>query len=399
MTELLAPVGDFSMLNAAIKVKADSIYFGIKGLNMRAGAKNFSLKDLPEITKLCHNNNIKAYLALNTIVYDHELELMDNILKKAKENKIDAIIAWDLAVVKKALSLGLEVHLSTQASISNFESLKFYAELGVKRIVLARELSIKQIKEIKNKITENNLQVELECFCHGAMCVSISGRCFMSQELFGKSANRGECIQPCRREYTIKDVDQEFELKLGNNYVMSPKDLCTLPIINELKFLDCLKIEGRNKTAEYVKVIIEVYKKALDNNLNREEIKVLIEELKKVYNRKFHTGFYLNQPKNEWTNKYGSSSTEVKEYVGVIINYYKKVNAAEVKIEASEIKIGDEIYIIGPSTGVIRQKIESMQIEGNMIEKISKGNKVGIKTIDLVRPNDKIYLIKKRKDI
>ncbi len=262
MAELISPVQDFVSLTAAIDAGADAVYFGLKEFSMRAKAKNFNLKELKKAVEICHKNNVKAYLTLNTIVYENELEQIKIILKKAKEAKIDAVHAWDMAVVKEALKLKISVHLSTQASVSNSEAASFYKKMGVSRVILARECSLKQIKEIKKKVKD----LEVEVFVHGAMCVSVSGRCFMSHFLFGKSANRGECIQPCRRKYVVYEPEDKYKLALGEDYVMSPKDLCALPFIDKLisAGVDAFKIEGRNRSPEYVKVVTEVYREAID---------------------------------------------------------------------------------------------------------------------------------------
>ncbi len=384
--ELLAPASNFTMLNAAIKAGCDSVYFGIKKLNMRITADNFSLKELKKVIDICHKNNVKAYLAVNTIIYENELEKVKNILKEAKKNKIDAIICWDLSVIEEARKLGLTIHLSTQASVSNSRAALFYKKIGVKRIVLARECSLEDIKKIKTKA-----KIETEVFIHGAMCVSISGRCFTSQFLFGKSANRGDCIQPCRRSYNVKDIEKEFELKLKNNYIMSAKDLCVLPFIEKVIGIDAFKIEGRNRSPEYVKTVTEVYREAIDSYPNIDK-KKLMKKLKTVYNRDFSSGFFLGKPINEFADVYGSKATKRKKYIGVVKNFYKKINVAEIKLEGGDIKVGDVILIIGPTTGVNEETITSIQRNKKEIKKSKKGQRAGIKLNSLVRENDKIYL-------
>jgi len=291
MTEILAPAGNFAMLNAAVNAGADAVYFGIKGLNMRESAKNFTIADLKKFPK-----GIKKYLALNTIIYDKEIKKVKTILTKAKPY-IDAVICWDLSVIKIAKELKIPIHLSTQASVSNIEAINLYKKLGVERFILARELTLKQIKEIKK-----NTNVEIEVFIHGAMCVSYSGRCFLSQHLFNRSANRGKCIQPCRRKYKIIDTENKKELTLGEQSIISPKDLCTLPFIEEILKLNptALKIEGRAKTPEYVDTVVRIYKTATDAYNNKKLTKKLKEELLKElelsYNRGFHEGFYKGLP-------------------------------------------------------------------------------------------------------
>ena len=404
MPELIAPAGDLASLRAAIQAKADAVYFGVKELNMRAAAKNFELKQLPKIVKLCHDNKIKAYLTLNTIIYSKELERVKTILKKAKQAKVDAVIAWDFAVIQEAKKLKIPIHLSTQASVSNFESANFYKKLGIKRIVLARELSLKQIKEIKNKS-----KIKIETFIHGSMCVSVSGRCFLSQEIFKKSANRGECLQPCRREYLIKDIDREYQLKIGNQYILSPKDICILPFIEKLILvIDAFKIEGRHRSPEYVKTVTGCYRKAIDfylENKNKKDFKKQFEKLKKelikklktVYNRDFSQGFYLKSPTaDDFTDVYGSRATETKEYLGYVKKFYKKIKVAEVKIQNRGIKINDNLLVIGPTTGVINQKVSSMELNHKKITKAEKGKNIAIKFSAVVRANDKIFLTKPR---
>ena len=392
--ELLSPIQDFVSLEAAIQAKTDAVYFGIKGMNMRASAKNFSLKELDKVVKLCHKNKVKAYLAINTIVYDAELDKIKEILKKANKAKIDAIIAWDFSVISEANKLNLPIHISTQASISNFEAIKILKKKFKKfeRVILARELSLEQIKSIIKKLKKEKINVEIETFVHGAMCVSVSGRCFLSQEIFGKSANRGECLQPCRRKYLIKDVEEKHELELGEDYVLSPKDLCTLPFLDKLikAGISCFKIEGRNRSPEYVKVVTDVYREAIDNP--KADKKKLLEKLKTVYNRGFSSGFYMGKPIDEWSKTYGSKATKKKIYVGIVKNFYNKVKVAEVRIESHGIKVGDIIMIQGNKTGVVEQRIKSMQKEHKSIKQIKKGF-VGIKLDKIVRENDKVFVI------
>jgi len=394
--ELLSPVADFTMLNSAIKAGCDSVYFGVKELNMRMGAKNFGLKDLGKVVKLCHENKIKSYLTVNTIVYENEISKVEKVLKAAKKAEIDAIICWDRAVVEVAKKLKLELHLSTQASVSNSASAKSYMkDFGVKRIILARECSLDDIKKIHKKLPK----LEVEAFVHGAMCVSLSGRCFMSEFTFGKSANRGECLQNCRREYIIKDVEKEFELKLGNNYVMSPKDLCCIEFVDKLinAGVGVFKIEGRNRSPEYVKVVTECYRKAIDAFVDGKFTsglkKKLLKKLGTVYNRGFSSGFYLGKPINEWTDEYGSKAVQKKSYIGKVVNYYSKINVAEVKLESGSICKGDLLMVQGPTTGVVEQKLGSIEKNKKRIAKSTKGDVVGIKFKEKLRKNDLVYII------
>lgn len=393
MVELLAPVSDRVMLKAALDAGADCVYFGLKKLNMRATARNFTLEELPEIVKQCHDNKVKVFLTVNTIVYDHELDDVKKVIAGAKAAKVDNIICWDLAVIQECKKQGMPFHISTQASVANTEAAKFYKELGAERIVLARECKLAQIKEIKKKAG-----IEIEAFIHGAMCVSVSGRCFMSQHLFKRSANRGDCLQPCRREYKILD-EENNELILGESYVMSPKDLCALPFIDKLieAGIDCFKIEGRVRSPEYVKTVVSAYRAAIDayekGEFNKKLADRLVEKLKTVYNRRFSRGFYLGLPTaDDFTDAGGSKATQKKVYVGYITNYYKEPGVAAIKLEAGELKKGDKIMIQGEKTGVQEQTVESMEINKKPVEKAEK-EMVGIKLNFTARENDKVYKI------
>ena len=411
--EIMSPAGDWLSLKAAIDAGCDAVYFGIKGMNMRAGAKNFTAADLRKIAKVCHENDVKAYLAMNTIVYEKEIKKIAKILAKAKAAGIDAVICWDFAVIKEARKQKIPIFISTQMSVSNSESIIFfYKTQGIRRFVLARECSINDIKtikkELKKALKSKADKIEIETFAHGAMCVSISGRCFLSQFQFGKSANRGACIQPCRREFNITDIEEKHSFRLGNNYILSPKDLCTIPFIEKLieAGVDSFKIEGRNRSPEYVKTVTSAYRKAVDfyfenkgkkgfqkefNELKKE----LVNEVKKVYNRGFSSGFFMGKPIDEWTDSYGSKATTRKEYVGFVKNYYNKPGVAEIKVESNEFREGNEIMFQGPTTGVFSQKAESIELHHKKVMKAVKGKHVAVKTKELVRINDKVYIIKK----
>ena len=385
--ELLAPAGDFSMLSAAVNAGANAVYFGLKEFSMRAAAKNFTIKDLDEIEKICKPKKVMRYLTLNTIIYDKELKKVEEAIKKVK-GKVDAIICWDLSIVNLCRKYKIPFIISTQASVSNSESAKFYKSLGAKQIVLARELNLKQIKEI-SKV------VKVECFIHGAMCVSISGRCFTSQFLSCKSANRGECLQPCRRKYFVRD-EEGNELKVENSQVFSAKDLCTLPFIEKMKKagITSFKIEGRNRDARYVDAVVRIYKKALDKKLSEKEINEGLEELSKIYNKGYSSGFYLKMPTaDDFSRIQSNASVERKHFVGKVIHYFDKAEVAAVKL-VSELKVGDKITIIGNTTGIINSKIDSLEIKGKSVERAKKGDEVGIKVLELVRKGDEVYLIK-----
>ncbi|MFA5070860.1 MAG: U32 family peptidase [Candidatus Pacearchaeota archaeon] len=388
--ELLAPAGDFSMLSAAVNAGADAVYFGLNEFSMRAAAKNFQIKDLEEIEKICKPKKVKRYLTLNTIVYNDELKRIEETIKKVK-GKIDAVICWDPSVIQLCRKYKIPFFISTQASVSNIDSAKFYKSFGAKRIVLARELNLKQIKEI-SKI------IDIECFCQGAMCVAVSGRCFTSQFLFNKSANRGECLHPCRRAYTVKD-EEGNELKIENNQIFSAKDLCTLPFIEQMKKAGIIsfKIEGRNRDARYVDAVVRVYRKALDKKLTKKEIEDGIKELELIYNKGFSSGFYLRTPtSDDFSKTQSNASAEKKHFIGKVTHYFDKSGVAAVKL-VSELKVGDKIVIIGSTTGIVHSKIESIEIKNSKVEKAKKGDEVGIK-VSKVRKNDEVYLLKENKN-
>ncbi len=398
MRELLSPVQDFVSLRAAIDGGADAVYFGIRELNMRMGAKNFRLSETGKVIEICHKHKVRAYFVLNSIVYDKEIGKIKKILRKLKKERIDAIICWDFSVIKECEILHLPIHLSTQASVSNFDSLVYLKNSirNLKRINLARELSLDQIKEIIKRIKKNRLKLEIEVFIHGAMCVSISGRCFMSQEVFNRSANRGECLQPCRRRYIIKDIEEDHEFCLGEDYVLSPKDLCTADIMNDLikAEISAFKIEGRNRSPEYVKTVTESYRQLIDcYPADKGLIGSLKESLRKVYNRGFSTGFYLGRPEDGWSRAYGSMATERKRYIGRVVNFYRKQSVAEIIPEAGELKQGDTIIFQGNKTGVFRQEVASIEVNKKKLKKIKKGSRAAIKTQRTVRKNDKVFKV------
>ena len=395
--ELMSPVGNWEMLKAAVDAGADAVYFGIKNLNMRVNAKNFTVDDLKKITEFCHKNNVKTYLTLNIIVYENELKDVEVVLKAAKQANIDMIICWDLSVIKKAKESGLEVCISTQASISNSSSANFYKELGAKRIVLARECTLDQIKEIRSKIN-----LEIETFIHSAMCISISGRCFLSHHLFNKSANRGECMQPCRRKYLIYDKEESGNsMLLGEDYVMSAKDLCTISFIDKLieAGIDSFKIEGRKRSPEYVFTVTKVYREAIDsyfkNELTEHKKQQLFDELKTVFNRGFSSGFYFGKPSSEdFAETRGSLATMKKIFIGKITNYYQKIKVASLMLNSDRLGVGDEILIQGENTGSIKIKINDLRFDDQKIQSAVKGQEVSFRSDKKIRKNDKVYIIK-----
>ncbi|MFH1801448.1 MAG: peptidase U32 family protein [archaeon] len=385
--ELLAPAGNFPMLITAVNAGADAVYFGLEEFSMRASAKNFTLKDLDEITKICGPKKVKKYLTLNTIIYDDEIQKIEEVIKKMK-GKIDAVICWDFAVISLCKKYKIPFFISTQSSVANSESAKFYKKLGAKRIILARELNLKQIKKI-SKI------IDIECFAHGAMCVAVSGRCFTSQFLFGKSANRGQCIHPCRRSYIVKDKQEGYKLEIENDKIFSAKDLCTLLFIEELKKagIKSFKIEGRGRDARYVDKVVRIYRKALDKKLTKKEIEEGIEELKKVYNKGFSSGFYLGLPTaDDFSAIEHSSATEKKHFIGKVTHYYPNIKVATIKL-SSDVSVGEEIVVISRKFGLKNSVIQRMEINKKSVQTAKKGDEVGIE-LPVVRKNDEVYKIK-----
>ena len=406
--ELIAPAGDMTCLQAALKAGADAVYFGAEGYNMRAGSSNFIIADFPALKALCTQFNAKSYLALNTIVYDGELKKMTQTVAAARKAGFDAVICSDMAVIETCRKADMPFHISTQASVSNYSSVKFYAGLGAKMIVLARELSLEQVRHITGKITAEGLDVRIECFVHGAMCVAISGRCFMSQEVFGRSANRGQCVQPCRRQYIITDPEENEELEIGTDYVMSPKDLCTIEFIDVLidAGISGFKIEGRSRSPEYVNTVTAVYRKAIDfckGHRNDPEFRTqynklthtLKKELVLVYNRGFSEGFYFGKPLEAWTREYGSLAEEKKIFIGDVKKYYPKAGVAEIFICARGLKSGDKLSILGDKTGVVTVMAENFYTNDLPAAAAVKGDNVTIKCTK-VRKNDKVYVLEKR---
>ncbi len=401
--EIMAPAGSREALAAAIKAGADSIYFGIESLNMRAhSASRFTINDLHEIAATCAAQGIKAYLTVNTIIYDDDLTLMRNICDAAHEAGISAIIAADIAVLTYCREIGQEVHLSTQLNISNVEALRFYSQFA-DVVVLARELNLEQVKKIHDFIVENNIcgpsgeLVRIEMFCHGALCMAVSGKCYLSLDNLGRSANRGECMQVCRRSYTVRDRETGVELDVDNKYIMSPKDLKTIGFIDKMveAGVSVFKIEGRARSAEYVYTVVRCYKEAVaaveNNDFTEEKVKEWNERLTTVFNRGFWDGYYLGQKLGEWSEKYGSSATEKKVYVGKGVKYFSRLGVGEFYIEAGEINVGDKLVIIGPTTGVTYITATEIHYDNGPVQTAHKGEAVSIPVPDKIRPSDKLY--------
>ncbi|WP_088477152.1 U32 family peptidase [Porphyromonas gingivalis] len=408
--EIMAPVGSYESLMAAIKAGADSVYFGIEGLNMRArSANNFTTEDLYKIAEICRDKGVKSYLTVNTVIYDEDIALMRSVIDAAQKTQISAIIASDVAAMTYANEIGVEVHLSTQLNISNAEALRFYSRFA-DVVVLARELNMDQVRTIHETIVRDNIcgpkghPVRIEMFAHGALCMAVSGKCYLSLHEHNSSANRGACAQICRRGYTVKDKDSGLELDIENQYIMSPKDLKTIHFIN--KMMDAgvrvFKIEGRARGPEYVYTVCRCYKEAIEAYCNgtydEEAIGRWDEQLATVFNRGFWDGYYLGQRLGEWTHRYGSGATRQKIYVGKGIKYFSRLGVAEFEIESGELHIGDEIVITGPTTGVIIQKVEEIRYELQTVEKATKGQRISIPVKEKVRPSDKLYRFDKREE-
>ncbi len=404
--EIMSPVGSYESLMGAIQGGANSVYFGVGELNMRSrSANNFTIDDLRNIVAIAQENNLRTYLTLNTIIYNEELDYMRKVVDAAKESNITAIIASDMAVIAYAREKKVEVHLSTQCNVTNTEAVKFYSQFA-DVIVTAREVSLEKVKQITTYIKENNITgpsgrlVQIECFVHGALCMAVSGKCYLSLDNANKSANKGACLQYCRRPYKVTDIDGGTELVVDNQYIMSPKDLKTIDFLD--KVLDAgvrvLKIEGRGRSAEYVKTVTKTYKEAVkayfDGEFTQENKDKWNKELSKVYNRGFWDGYYLGQTIGEWTEKYGSRATKVKEFIGTVTNYFKDINVAEVRLETGELTIGDDIIILGKTTGVYEDTIKEIRVDLLSVEKAVKGDMFSIPTHEIIRRGDKLYKIK-----
>ena len=412
--EILAPAGNWTALRAALDAGADAVYFGVRGLNMRAAAGNFTPGSFPKIVAACRAAGSRCYLALNTIVYQSEITKVHSVLQRAGQAGVDAVIAWDFCVIEAAGRVGLPVHISTQMSVSNTESLLyFYRNLGVRRFVLARECTLADVRrirrELREQLGERSSEVEIEVFAHGAMCVAVSGRCFMSALQYGASANRGACYQPCRREYEVKAVDEDISFKVGPGYVMSPRDLCTLPFIEKLiaAGVNSFKIEGRNRSPEYVSAVVGAYRRVVDfyfANKGRARFSVQFEALKRtelkccerVYHRGFSNGFFMGRPIADWTDAGGSRSKVHKAYVGRVTKHFRRAGVSEILVESTPFQKGDTLLFQGPTTGVFEQVAESIEIEHNKVEAACKGRPVALKTAQVTRKNDQVYVLRTR---
>ena len=401
--EIMAPAGSYESLMAAIQGGADSVYFGIEGLNMRArSSNNFTTDDLRKIASICDEHGVKSYLTVNTVIYNEDLPLMRTIIDAAKEAGVSAIIAADVAAMAYANSIGQEVHLSTQLNISNTEALKFYARFA-DVVVLARELNLEQVRTIYDAIGTQGIYgpkgepIRIEMFCHGALCMAVSGKCYLSLHEMNASANRGACMQICRRGYTVKDRETNIELDVENQYIMSPKDLKTIHFMN--KMMDAgvrvFKLEGRARGPEYVHIVTSCYKEAVqaycEGSFTDEKVSAWDERLKSVFNRGFWDGYYLGQRLGEWSSHYGSSATKRKEYVARGIKYFTGLGVAEFEMESGELRVGDEILITGPTTGALFQTVEEIRVDLKPVPSAVKGERFSIKTTERIRASDRMY--------
>lgn len=401
--ELMAPVGSYESLMAAIKAGANSVYFGIEQLNMRARSSiNFTLDDLSKIAGICKEHNLRSYITLNTVMYDHDLQLMRRIVDKAKETGIDAIIASDHAVMNYARKVGVPVHISTQANVSNIETVEFYSAFA-DVMVLARELSLMQVADITREIKRREITgpngelVKIEIFGHGALCMAISGKCYLSLHSHFSSANRGACAQDCRKQYIVTEKEEGTEFMIDNEYIMSAKDLCTIDFLDKIidAGVEVLKIEGRGRSSDYVNTTVKAYREAIDSifegTYTPEKINRWMEELSTVYNRGFWDGYYLGRKMGEWSDTYGSKATKRKVFVGTGVNYFGKIGVGEFKLETKSLRVGDEILITGPTTGVIKTTVKELRLDDKPVEEVHKGDDFSMPVDEKIRPSDRLY--------
>jgi len=403
--ELLSPAGSYESMMSAIQAGCNSVYFGVEQLNMRSrSTNNFMLEDLEKIAQIAKQNNIKAYLTINTVLYDHDIKLMQQIISKAKETGIDAVIASDHAAIAYAHRIKMPVHISTQASVSNIETVEFYSAFA-QVVVLARELTLSQVQQINNEIIRRNITgpsgelVRLEIFAHGALCMAVSGMCHLSLHSHFASANRGACIQNCRRSYIVTDKEEGIEFEVDNEYIMSAKDLCTIDFLDKIieTGVKVLKIEGRGRSADYVYTATKCYREAIDsindNTYTPTKISEWKERLSTVFNRGFWDGYYLGRTMGEWSNVYGSKATQKKIYVGQGVKYYVKAGVAEFLAESHDLKAGSKIIITGPTTGYIEYTIDELQVNGKIVEEVKKGEVFTVPINQRIRPSDKLYKV------
>ena len=403
MIEIMSPVGSYESLSAAIKAGAGAVYFGVGAMNMRSrSAANFNLEDLANIVTICKENHVNSYLTVNTIIYNDELAQMHELVDAAKACGVTAIIASDMAVIQYAREIGIEVHLSTQCNVTNVEAVRYYAQFA-DVIVLGRECTLQQIADICKTIEEQHITgpkgelVKIEIFIHGALCMAVSGRCYLSLHNYNSSGNRGACLQPCRRAYEVRDVEEGIELRVDNPYIFSPKDLCTIGYLDKIvrAGVSVLKIEGRGRSAEYVKMVTECYREALEaienQTFDMEKIDHWMTKLRSVYNRDFWGGYYLGRTAGEWANRYGSQATRMKQRIGKITNYFGKLGVAEILVEEDSLSVGDELLDKGHTTGVYEDTVTEIRVDNQIVESVAKGTYCSVKTKELLRRNDQVF--------
>lgn len=409
--ELMAPAGSYESMMAAIQAGCNAVYFGVEQLNMRARAtNNFTLNDLDKIAEIGRKHHIKTYLTINTVLYDHDIRLMKDIIQAAKKAGITAIIAADHAAISTAYKEGVEVHISTQANVSNLETIEFYSTFA-DVVVLARELTLKQVADICSKIKRKNItgpsgkQIEIEIFVHGALCMAVSGKCYLSLHSHNASANRGACIQNCRRDYVVMDKDEGIEFEIDNEYIMSAKDLCTIDFID--KIIDAgvkvMKIEGRGRSADYVYTVTKCYREAIDayydKSFSDEKVQDWKTRLATVFNRGFWDGYYLGKKMGEWNDEYGSKATQKKIYIGKGMNYFPNIGVAEFKAESHQLKVGDKIIVMGPSSGYQESIVEELRVDDKAVNEINKGDLFSLPLSEKVRHSDKLYKVVDAQDV
>ena len=401
--EIMSPVGSYESLSAAIAAGAGSVYFGVGAMNMRSrSAANFTFEDLANIVQICQEHQVKSYLTVNTIIYNDEIQQMHELLDAAETCGVTAIIASDMAVIQYAREKGIEIHLSTQCNVTNVEAVRYYAQFA-DVIVLGRECQLRQVADICKVIEEQHITgpkgelVKIEMFIHGALCMAVSGKCYLSLDNYNSPANRGACLQPCRRAYEVRDVEDGLELMIDNQYIMSPKDLCTIGFLDKIvkAGVSVLKIEGRGRSPEYVKMVTECYHEALESIYNQtfsvEKIDGWMERLRSVYNRDFWDGYYLGRTMGEWAERYGSQATRMKRRIGKITNYFGNIGVAEICVEEDHLSVGDDLLIIGSTTGVYEDHIQEIRVEDKPVESVSQGIYCSVKTKELVRRGDQVY--------
>jgi len=408
MVEIMAPVGSWESLQAALQGGANAVYFGVGKLNMRSrSAANFTADDLPRIVQTCREAGVRTYLTVNTIIYNSEIDEMHRLLEAAKAAGVSAIIASDMAVISYANRIGVEVHISTQCNVSNIEAVRWYSQFA-DVIVTARELPLSQVAEITRFIESEDIRgpkgelVQVEVFAHGALCMSISGKCYLSLDNYNYSANRGACLQLCRRGYIVKDKESDLELEIDNEYIMSPKDLCTIGFLDKIvkAGVRVLKIEGRGRSADYVRTVTECYREAVesiaDGSYSKEKIDGWMERLSTVFNRGFWDGYYLGRRMGEWSERYGSQATENKVYLGLVKNYFNRINVAEVQLQTAEtLHVGDEVIVIGETTGVYRTTLQELRLDRDPVPEVHQGDRFSFATSEPLRRGDKVYRVDK----